>query len=73
MGAILSVLAVLAYFPLLFSPFMAYGAYKDGNLGLAMKLGCIFLVCLVIVIAAPKSKSFEGDGCTRYSKFAEDC
>lgn len=66
MRYILAFVGVLAFFPMLFTPFIAYSYFKDGNMAAAGKSVLVFLVCAGLVLAIPKSKGtsrYSGDNC----------
>lgn len=68
-----TLLAVLAFFPMIFSGLMAISAIRKREYDFAMKSGAVFLACLLIVVIAPKGKAHLSDGCRSYGRFASDC
>lgn len=75
MAFFLTMLALLAGIPLIVSPFLAYGFYRDGNPSAAFKAGGVFLVCLIIILAVPKNSEWPSryEDCVRFAQFADDC
>jgi len=68
-----TLLAVLAFFPMIFSGLMTLSAVRNGEYGFASKSAAIFLVCLIIVVASPKGKPRPFDDCEYYGRFADTC
>lgn len=54
------VLATLAFFPMVLSPFVAYGAYREGDTKLATRSAGVFLISALVFFAAPKA-NFSGE------------
>ncbi|OYR25777.1 hypothetical protein CEV34_2690 [Brucella pseudogrignonensis] len=52
---------------------MSISALRKKEHDFAMKSGAVFLVCLLIVVIAPKGKPHMSDGCRSYGRFATDC
>lgn len=75
MSFFLTMLALLAGIPLIVSPFLAYGFYRDGNTSASVKAGAVFVVCLIIIMAVPKNSEWPSryEDCVRFSHFADDC
>lgn len=71
----LTMLALLAGVPLIVSPFLAYGFYRDGNTSASIKAGAVFAACLLIIVAVPKNSEWPSryEDCVRFSQFADDC
>lgn len=70
---LLTLLAVLAFFPMIFAGLMTISAVRKKEYDFAIKSGAIFIVCLLIVVMAPKGKPHMSDGCRSYGHFASDC
>ncbi|PQA71709.1 hypothetical protein C3731_20700 [Brucella oryzae] len=68
-----TLLAVLAFFPMIFACLMTISAIRKSEFDFALKSGAVFLVCLLIVVVAPKGKPHMSDGCRSYGRFASDC
>ena len=70
---LLTLLAVLAFFPMIFAGLMTISAVRKKEYDFAIKSGAIFIACLLIVVMAPKGKPHMSDGCRSYGRFASDC
>jgi hypothetical protein len=70
---LIQLLAVLAFFPMIIAGLMTFSAVRKKEYDFAMKSGAVFLVCLLIVVIAPKGKPHMSDGCRSYGRFASDC
>ncbi len=70
---LLTLLAVLAFFPMIFAALMTFSAIRKKEYEFAIKSGAVFLICLFIVVMAPKGKPHLSDGCRSYGRFASDC
>ncbi len=68
-----TLLAVLAFIPMIFAGLMTISAIRKKEYDFALKSGAVFLVCLLIVVIAPKGKPHLSDGCRSYGRFASDC
>ncbi len=68
-----TLLAVLAFFPMIFAGLMTISAIRKREYDFALKSGAVFLACLLIVVVAPKGKLQMSDGCRSYGRFASDC
>ncbi len=68
-----TLLAVLAFFPMIFAGLMTISAIRQREFDFAIKSGSVFLACLLIVMIAPKGKEHLSDGCRSYGRFASDC
>lgn len=75
MSFFLTMLALIAGIPLIVSPFIAYGFYRDGHTSSALKAGGVFIVCLIIILAVPKNAGWPSryEDCVRFANFADDC
>ncbi|WP_188826214.1 hypothetical protein [Brucella endophytica] len=75
MGFIFALILIPAAVAMIFSPFIAYGFYRDGDIRSAAKASAVFIVCALIVVATPRGQKSSGhyDDCERYSSFAESC
>lgn len=70
---LLTLLAVLAFFPMIFAGLMTISAVRKKKYDFAIKSGAIFIASLLIVVMAPKGKPHMSDGCRSYGRFASDC
>jgi len=70
---LLTLLAVLAFIPMIFAGLMTFSAIRKKEYDFAAKSGAVFIVCLLIVVIAPKGKPHMSDGCRSYGRFASDC
>ncbi|OYR12323.1 hypothetical protein [Brucella grignonensis] len=70
---LLTLLAIFAFFPMVIAALMTISALRRKEHDFAMKSGAVFLVCLLIVVIAPKGKPHMSDGCRFYGRFASDC
>lgn len=68
-----TLLAVLAFFPMIFAGLMTFSAIRKKEYDFALKSGAVFLACLLVVVIAPKGKPHMSDGCRSYGRFASDC
>lgn len=68
-----TLLAVLAFFPMIFAGLMTISAIRNREYDFALKSGAVFLTCLLIVAVVPKGKPHMLDGCRSYGRFASDC
>lgn len=68
-----TLLAVVAFFPMIFAGLMTISAIRKREYDFALKSGAVFLACLLIVAVAPKGKSHMSDDCRSYGRFASDC
>ncbi|OEI82471.1 MULTISPECIES: hypothetical protein [unclassified Brucella] len=68
-----TLLAVLAFFPMIFASLMTISAIRKREYDFALKSGAVCLACLLIVVIAPKGAAHLSDGCQSYGRFASDC
>jgi len=68
-----TLLAVLAFYPMIFAGLMTVSAIRKAEYDFALKSGAVCLACLLVVVIAPKGKAHLSDGCRSYGRFASDC
>lgn len=68
-----TLLAVLAFFPMIMAGLMTFSALRKKEYDFAAKSGAVFVVCMLIVVIAPKGKPHLSDGCRSYGRFASEC
>lgn len=73
MSSLLTILAVLCFFPMIYAGIMTLSALKNREYEFAIKAGAAFIALAFVVIAAPKGKPHMSDGCRSYGHFATDC
>ncbi len=73
MSLLLTILAVLCFFPMIYAGIMTFSALRKREYEFAIKAGAAFIALLFVVVVAPKGKPHLSDGCRSYGHFASDC
>lgn len=75
MSFLFSLIAVFAFFPMVFAGLMTFSALRSKEYDFAMKSGAVFVVCLLIVAVAPKGAGTPNisNDCQYYGRFARGC
>jgi len=72
-SSLLTILAVLCFFPMIYAGIMTFSALRKREYEFAIKAGAAFVALIFVVVLAPKGKPHLSDGCRTYGHFSNDC